>query len=32
MNGFLRHTDEETGVPKWWDAFDESFAFQYPQK
>jgi uncharacterized protein involved in high-affinity Fe2+ transport len=31
-NGFLRHTDEETGVPKWWDAFDESFTFQYPQK
>lgn len=30
--GFLRHTDEETGVPEWWKPFDESFAFTYPVK
>jgi hypothetical protein len=31
-NGFLRHTDKETGVPAWWQAFSESFTFSYPQK
>jgi uncharacterized protein involved in high-affinity Fe2+ transport len=31
-NGFLHHTDPETGVPGWWKPFDESFTFQYPQK
>ena len=31
-NGFLRHTDEETGVPPWWQPFDQQFTFTYPQK
>ena len=31
-NGFLRHTDQETGVPAWWQPFSESFTFTYPQK
>ena len=31
-NGFLRHTDEETGVPAWWATFPETFHFRYPQK
>jgi uncharacterized protein involved in high-affinity Fe2+ transport len=31
-NGFYRHVDEETGVPKWWAPFNQSFDFQYPQK
>lgn len=31
-NGFLRHTDAETGVPKWWTPFSEAFTFTYPQK
>ena len=31
-NGFLRHTDQETGVPAWWQPFSESFTFDYPQK
>jgi uncharacterized protein involved in high-affinity Fe2+ transport len=31
-NGFLRHVDEETGVPKWWPPFNQSFDFKYPQK
>jgi hypothetical protein len=31
-NGFLRHTDQETGVPAWWQPFSESFTFSYPQK
>jgi uncharacterized protein involved in high-affinity Fe2+ transport len=31
-NGFLRHTDEETGVPAWWTPFSEIFTFTYPQK
>ena len=30
-NGFYRHTDEETGVPEWWQPFDQSFEFSYPQ-
>jgi len=30
-NGFLRHTDQETGVPAWWAPFEESFTFKYPQ-
>ena len=30
-NGFLRHTDKETGVPPWWSAFPETFHFAYPQ-
>lgn len=29
--GFLRHTDEETGVPQWWQPFSETFHFPYPQ-
>ena len=31
-NGFLRHTDQETGVPAWWQPFDQQFVFTYPQK
>ena len=31
-NGFLRHTDKETGVPPWWAPFSETFTFNYPQK
>ena len=31
-NGFLRHTDPETGVPAWWAPFTQSFTFSYPQK
>ncbi len=31
-NGFLRHTDAETGVPAWWPPFSESFTFRYPQQ
>lgn len=31
-NGFLRHVDEETGVPEWWKPFSETFSFAYPQK
>jgi uncharacterized protein involved in high-affinity Fe2+ transport len=30
-NGFLRHTDKQTGVPGWWAPFDETFTFKYPQ-
>ena len=30
-NGFLHHTDAETGVPGWWQPFTEQFTFQYPQ-
>lgn len=32
VNGFYRHTDEETGVPAWWAPFSETFTFSYPQK
>lgn len=31
-NGFLRHTDAETGVPAWWKPFSQTFEFDYPQK
>ncbi len=31
-NGFLRHVDQETGVPAWWPPFSEAFTFSYPQK
>jgi len=31
-NGFLHHTDKETGVPAWWQPFTQSFDFEYPQK
>ncbi len=30
-NGFLRHTDQETGVPDWWKPFSVEFAFRYPK-
>ena len=30
-NGFMRHTDRETGVPDWWAPFSETFTFNYPQ-
>ncbi len=30
-NGFYRHTDAQTGVPEWWQPFDQSFEFTYPQ-
>ncbi|MGE5547846.1 MAG: iron transporter [Solirubrobacterales bacterium] len=28
-NGFLRHTDKETGVGKWWDPFTVEWDFTY---
>jgi periplasmic iron binding protein len=31
-NGYLRHTDKETGVPPWWPPFSQTFTFQYPQE
>jgi periplasmic iron binding protein len=31
-NGFLRHIDEETGVPPWWQPFTVDFTFKYPQE
>jgi periplasmic iron binding protein len=31
-NGFLRHTDKETGVPDWWTPFTADFTFKYPQE
>jgi uncharacterized protein involved in high-affinity Fe2+ transport len=31
-NGYLRHTDKETGVPAWWAPFSQNFTFAYPQK
>ncbi len=30
-NGFFRHVDKESGVPAWWEPFDASFTFKYPQ-
>ena len=30
--GFMRHTDEATGVPAWWAPFSEDFTFSYPQR
>ncbi|MBV8912874.1 MAG: iron transporter [Acetobacteraceae bacterium] len=30
--GFLRHTDRETGVPAWWAPFEQTFTFRYPQQ
>lgn len=32
VNGFKRHTDEETGVPAWWAPFSQEFTFKYPQQ
>lgn len=32
VNGFLRHTDKETGIPVWWKPFSQEFTFNYPQK
>ena len=29
FNGFVRHTDKETGVGKWWSPFDVSWKFTY---
>ena len=31
-NGFYRHVDQETGVPAWWQPFNETFQFDYPVK
>jgi len=31
-NGFRHHVDQETGVPGWWQPFEERFTFTYPQK
>jgi uncharacterized protein involved in high-affinity Fe2+ transport len=31
VNGFYRHTDQETGVPEWWSPFSQEFTFDYPQ-
>ncbi|HEY0836062.1 MAG TPA: iron transporter [Azospirillum sp.] len=28
-HGFLRHTDKETGVGRWWDAFTVAWDFTY---
>ena len=30
--GFLRHVDQETGVPEWWTPFSQQFTFKYPQQ
>lgn len=30
--GFLRHIDQETGVPEWWNPFSLEFTFKYPQQ
>ena len=27
--GLARHTDKETGIPKWWDAFSVHYTFEY---
>ncbi|MFQ5684707.1 MAG: iron transporter [Candidatus Binatia bacterium] len=27
--GLARHTDKETGVPEWWDAFSLGYTFEY---
>jgi uncharacterized protein involved in high-affinity Fe2+ transport len=32
VNGFMRHTDDETGVPDWWAPFAQEFTFKYPQQ
>ena len=32
VNGFMRHTDQETGVPEWWAPFSQEFTFKYPQQ
>ena len=29
-SGFMRHTDDEIGVPEWWDPFDVSWTFDWP--
>lgn len=31
-NGFLHHTDKETGIPAFWKPFSQDFTFSYPQK
>ncbi|HKK37100.1 MAG TPA: iron transporter [Paracoccaceae bacterium] len=31
-NGFFRHADEATGVPPWWEPFEVTFEFAYPQE
>jgi len=31
-NGFIRHIDKATGVPKWWDPITVSWTFAYPSK
>src|SRR5258708_3232541 len=31
-NGFYRHSDQETGLPPWWQPFSQTFTFTYPQK
>ena len=30
--GFLRHVDQETGVPEWWKPFSQEFTFKYPRQ
>jgi periplasmic iron binding protein len=30
--GFLRHVDQATGVPDWWQPFSESWTFHFPSK
>jgi uncharacterized protein involved in high-affinity Fe2+ transport len=30
--GFIRHVDNESGVPEWWQPFTESWTFHYPSK
>lgn len=32
VNGFIRHTDQETGVPDWWKPISVSWNFTYPSK
>lgn len=31
-NGFFRHTDEESGVPAWWEPFSVEWTFEYPSE
>jgi periplasmic iron binding protein len=30
--GFLRHVDQATGVPDWWQPFSETWTFHFPSK
>jgi len=32
VNGFFRHTDEESGVAPWWPPFEVAWDFTFPSK